>query len=57
MPDVSLEPEAFKTIECAKVFKLQNQLVVQMTFDPSSKFLAVGTSDSHIKIYDIKGGF
>jgi U3 small nucleolar RNA-associated protein 13 len=40
-----------------KLFKTQTQLVVEMTFDPSSKFLAVGTSDSHIKIYDVLGGF
>ena len=57
LPDLSVEPEAFKRMECSKVFKLTNQLVVQMTFDPTSKFLAVGTSDSHIKIFDIKGGF
>ncbi len=28
-----------------------------MTFDPSSKFLAVGTADSNIKVYDVKKGF
>ena len=28
-----------------------------MDFDPSSKFLAVGTSDSSIKIYDALKGF
>ena len=47
----------FKNMECIKLFKSQSQLVVQMTFDPSSKLLAVGTSDSHIKIYDVVGGF
>lgn len=40
-----------------KVFKHSNQLVVQMAFDPSSKFLATGTSDSCIKIFDVNGGF
>jgi U3 small nucleolar RNA-associated protein 13 len=39
------------------VFKHSNQLVVQMVFDPTSKFLATGTSDSHIKIFDVVGGF
>ena len=28
-----------------------------MTFDPSSKFLAAGTSDSHIKIYDVQKNY
>ena len=28
-----------------------------MTFDPSNKLLATGSSDSQIKIYDVQGGF
>ena len=28
-----------------------------MTFDPNSKLIAAGTSDSHIKIFDVQKGF
>ena len=44
-------------MECLKLFKLANQLVCEMTFDPSSKYLAVGTTDSQIKVFDVKNGF
>jgi len=60
MPDTSLEgfdPAEFKKMECFKMFKTSTQLVVEMTFDPSSKLLAVGTSDSHVKVFDIQRGF
>lgn len=49
--------EAFGKMECLNAMKTQNQLVVEMEFDPTSKFLAVGTSDSSIKIYDALKGF
>lgn len=52
-----LGSDAFSNITAQKVFKHSNQLVVQMTFDPSSKFLATGTSDSCIKVFDVNGGF
>ena len=39
------------------MFKTTNQLTIEMVFDPTSKFLACGTSDSHIKVFDIKKGF
>ena len=38
-------------------FKTSNQLVLEMTFDPSSKFLAAGTSDSNIKVFDVVRNF
>ena len=28
-----------------------------MSFDPSSRFLAIGTSDSQVKVYDVAKGF
>jgi|DEB0MinimDraft_12_1074336.scaffolds.fasta_scaffold42131_2 WD40 repeat protein len=30
---------------------------MELVFDPSSKFVAAGTSDSHIKVYDVINGF
>lgn len=50
-------PQQFKDMECIKLFKTANQLVIEMAFDPTSKFLAAGTSDAHIKIFDVVGGF
>lgn len=44
-------------MECSNTFRAQNQLVLEMAFDPNSKLLAVGTTDSHIKIYDVVNGF
>jgi len=32
-------------------------MVLEMTFDPSSKFLAAGTADSHVKVFDVARGF
>ena len=44
-------------MELLREFKLAPQLAVQMVFDESSRFLACGTTDSHIKVFDIKQGF
>lgn len=32
-------------------------MVLELTFDPSSKFLAAGTADSSIKVFDVLKGF
>ena len=32
-------------------------MVLEIVFDPSSKFIACGTADSHIKVYDFIRGF
>jgi len=32
-------------------------MVLEMNFDPSSKYLAAGTADSSIKVFDVKKGF
>ena len=39
------------------MFKTPNQLTLEMTIDSTSRFLACGTSDSHIKVFDIVNGF
>ena len=52
-----IDLEAFGKMESLQAMKTVNQLVVEMEFDPTSKFLAVGTADSAIKIYDALKGF
>lgn len=32
-------------------------MILEMAFDPSSKFLAAGSADSQIKVYDVIKGF
>jgi WD40 repeat protein len=49
--------EDFSKMECIKIFKTDNSLILELIFDPSSKFLAGGTSDSQIKVYDAINGF
>lgn len=44
-------------MEEIKVFKTTNQMVLEMQFDPSSKFLAAGTADSSVKVFDVRKGF
>ena len=59
MPEIGdeFDPNDFSKNVCLKTFKTPNQLVCEMAFDPSSKFIAAGTSDSHIKIFDIERNF
>jgi WD40 repeat protein len=45
------------SLECFKTFKTAGQMVLELSFDPSSKFLAAGTADSHVKVYDVNRGF
>lgn len=47
----------FGSLEEVQLFRTTNQMVLELTFDPSSKFLAVGTADSSIKIFDVRKGF
>ena len=44
-------------VELAQQFKSPGQLSLELSFDPSSRFLAVGTSDSQIKVFDTTKGF
>jgi U3 small nucleolar RNA-associated protein 13 len=44
-------------LEQAKQFKTTGQMVLELAFDPSSKFLAAGTADSQIKVFDVTKGF
>jgi len=50
-----LEEEAKKIIVAS--FKTPNQMCLELCFDPTSRFLAVGTSDSHVKVFDVIKGF
>ena len=43
--------------EIMQQFKSAGQLSLEMCWDPSSRFLAVGTSDSQTKVYDVAKGF
>ena len=52
-----MEPQEFSKMECLKVFRTPNQVCLQVKFDPSSRFLAAGTTDSHIKIFDVVHGY
>jgi hypothetical protein len=45
------------SLEQAKQFKTTGQMVLELAFDPSSKFLAAGTADSQIKVFDVTKGF
>lgn len=45
------------SLEQLKQFKTPGQMVLELTFDPSSKFLAAGTANSEIKVYDVAKGF
>ena len=49
--------ENFSQLEELKSFKTTGQMVLEMTFDPSSKFLAAGTADSVLKVFDVRKGF
>ena len=52
-----LDVDGFDTMECLKMFKTPQQLVVELAFDATSRFLACGTTDSHIKVFDVRNGF
>lgn len=43
-----------KQVQC---FKTMGQMCMEACFDPSSRFLAVGTADGHVKVYDCQKGF
>lgn len=51
------DPSEFKSMKCFQTIRTANQLVVEMSFDPGAKLLAVGTSDSQIKVFDVLKGF
>mmetsp|Transcript_7436 Transcript_7436/g.9725 ORF Transcript_7436/g.9725 Transcript_7436/m.9725 type:complete len:153 (-) Transcript_7436:2075-2533(-) len=44
-------------MDCVQTFRTPLQLVLDMSFDPSSRFLAAGTADSHVKVFDVRKGF
>jgi U3 small nucleolar RNA-associated protein 13 len=53
--DLLLESEARKQVVAS--FKTPNQMCLELCFDPTSRFLALGTSDSHVKVFDVIKGF
>ena len=52
LPDIT-EDDFVWNVSIVQQFKSPAQLCLELCFDPSSRFLAVGTSDSQIKVYDI----
>ena len=32
-------------------------MCLEVCFDPSNRYLAVGTADSHVKVFDVEKGF
>ena len=56
LPDQQEDGTEWKP-EVMQMFKSPGQLTLEMCFDPSSHFLAVGTSDSQVKVYDVAKGF
>ena len=49
--EATWKPELFQN------FRLVGCLALELCVDPSSRFVAIGTSDSQIKIYDLQKGF
>lgn len=39
--------------KCVQIFRSQASLALELVFDPSSRFIAAGTSDSQIRVYDV----
>ena len=52
-----LDVDNFGSMECLKMFKTPQQLTVELAFDSTSRFLACGTTDSQIKVFDVRNGF
>ena len=50
-------PEEGWQFEQVKQFKTTGQMVLELAFDPSSRFLAAGTADSGVKVFDVAKGF
>jgi len=44
-------------LEQVKQFKTTGQMVLELAFDPSGKFLAAGTADSAVKVFDVARGY
>ena len=51
------DEEGKQTTVTAQTFKTPGQMGLECCFDPSSRFLAVGTADSHVKVFDVIKGF
>ena len=49
--------ENWKPESVVAAFKTGNMLGLELCFDPSSRYVAIATSDSQIKVYDAVKGF
>ena len=45
------------TLTQVATFKVQKYFALELAFDPTNKLLALGMTDSSIKVYSIKQGF
>jgi WD40 repeat protein len=53
--DLSVETEF--SLECIQTFKTPGQLCLELCFDPSSRYVAVGSTDGQVKVFDSVKGF
>ena len=44
---------SLQTYEVLVSFKLHNTVALSLDFDPTGRFLAVGTSNNQVKVYDL----
>jgi len=52
IPEAGSQQEAWKP-QNFQAFRLVGPLALELCFDPSSRFVAAGTSDSQIKVWDL----
>ncbi len=53
----SMNGKPLTNLTLLHTFKTTGQMCLELSFDPSSRFLAVGTADSQIKVFDVVKGF
>lgn len=56
IPEFGSTLEAWKP-EQFQSFRLVGTLALELCFDPSSRYIAAGTSDSQLKVWDLSKGF
>lgn len=53
----SMNGKPLSNLQQLHTFKTAGQMCLELSFDPSGRFLAVGTADSQIKVFDVVKGF